>query len=131
MHIPCSSVFPLEIYGMIIRECNNPRPTGALYFDDWRRRVVGTLSRCSLTCWGWHQYAQPYLFNTIYAQTNDWCYRSICKLAVIVREKPELGRLVKSLYIDGREGDPSWIAVTLHGRWFPDLVALTVLSGAG
>ncbi|KAI0071942.1 hypothetical protein K474DRAFT_480833 [Panus rudis PR-1116 ss-1] len=124
-------VFPLEICGMVIRECCIPILDNGMAlwttYKVWRDRT-STLWNCSLTCRGWHQYAQPLLFRTICAGDNDRDYRSIHNLAAIVHEKPELGRLVKSLIIDARRtGDPSWIAVTLHSHWFPNLADLTLL----
>ncbi|KAI0074275.1 hypothetical protein K474DRAFT_79090 [Panus rudis PR-1116 ss-1] len=102
MDLPSQSpIFPLAISGMIIREWSVlPPPARNLdqwdnfhWRRDWRDRI-STLRSCSLTCRGWHRYAQPLLFHTIYAETNEWWYRAINTLSVIVREKPELGRLV-------------------------------------
>ncbi|KAI0069819.1 hypothetical protein K474DRAFT_1670652 [Panus rudis PR-1116 ss-1] len=126
--------FPLEIFGLIIRECYDSLlidlglvKKGA--FDDWKLRAQ-TLYSCSLTRRGWDRYAKPLLFHTIVAATDDQSYRKIHALANIIRERPDIGRLVKTLLIDACIGDPSWIPVTLHGKWLPNLGTLLLFSEA-
>ncbi|KAI0069822.1 hypothetical protein K474DRAFT_980043 [Panus rudis PR-1116 ss-1] len=119
---------PLEICAMIIHSCHTSPTSFPLYTTHKYLTRLQTLSNCSLTNRFWHYTAQPLLFHTIFATTSPQSYRSVNKLSMIVRERPDLGRLVKTLVIDGSRGDPSWVPVMLHGKWFPNLVVIGIMS---